>query len=229
MTIALHIQEYQRLVKIVFLVLSTIFILRIMLDFESSLNKDNVSIQIFEQNSSLKPMLIAYPIVAHGSDYVLPFSVFLQDSVKSNVVTQGEKIKGGLPYPKFDLNCNLHRKNKTTGDISFDAKMLHQFYTGSSMLALFEGHKIFSAVLLPGLERKHFVLQIVSCATYNIAREKYCQLHRMGIDNVFIDSAHNGNQKYRVRVGPFSSRQAVSEIQISLETLGYRSGYIISQ
>ena len=57
------------------------------------------------------------------------------------------------------------------------------------------------------------------------------KLTAAGLSNAFVDGpvAVNGKQKYRVRVGPFPSREAAQAAQTRLRTLGFGGAFIASQ
>jgi DedD protein len=55
-------------------------------------------------------------------------------------------------------------------------------------------------------------------------------LKSQGITNAFVEAVTvNGKQMFRLRVGPFTSRDAAQAAQTRLRTLGYSSGFIASQ
>ena len=48
--------------------------------------------------------------------------------------------------------------------------------------------------------------------------------------NAFVEQANiGGKQQYRLRVGPFPSREAAQAAQARLRTLGYDNGFIAAQ
>jgi DedD protein len=52
-----------------------------------------------------------------------------------------------------------------------------------------------------------------------------------GLNNAFVDGPVdvNGRAKYRVRVGPFQSREAAQAAQTRLRTQGYGGAFITTQ
>ena len=51
-----------------------------------------------------------------------------------------------------------------------------------------------------------------------------------GVSNAFVETAMvSGKPAYRLRVGPFPSRQAAQAAQARLRSLGYESSFISSQ
>jgi DedD protein len=53
----------------------------------------------------------------------------------------------------------------------------------------------------------------------------------VGLNNTFVDGPVNvnGRPKYRVRVGPFQSREAAQAAQTRLRTQGYGGAFITTQ
>ncbi|WP_415809003.1 SPOR domain-containing protein, partial [Bordetella muralis] len=76
----------------------------------------------------------------------------------------------------------------------------------------------------------NFVLQIASYGAQADAQSRRTKLHQAGVTNAFVEQASvGGKQSYRLRVGPFPSREAAQAAQARLRTLGYDNGFIASQ
>lgn len=76
----------------------------------------------------------------------------------------------------------------------------------------------------------NFVLQVASYTTQADAQARRGKLHQAGVTNAFVEQASiNGKQQYRLRVGPFPSREAAQAAQARLRTLGYDNGFIAAQ
>ncbi|MCD0502922.1 SPOR domain-containing protein, partial [Bordetella petrii] len=76
----------------------------------------------------------------------------------------------------------------------------------------------------------NFVLQIASYSSQADAQSRRTKLHQAGVTNAFVEQASvSGKQQYRLRVGPFPSRDAAQAAQARLRTLGYDNGFIASQ
>ena len=80
-------------------------------------------------------------------------------------------------------------------------------------------------------EKGNFVVQAASLDTAADAQGQREKLTAAGLSNAFVDGpvAVNGKQKYRVRVGPFPSREAAQAAQTRLRTLGFGGAFIASQ
>lgn len=74
------------------------------------------------------------------------------------------------------------------------------------------------------------MLQVASYTTQADAQARRGKLHQAGVTNAFVEQASiNGKQQYRLRVGPFPSREAAQAAQARLRTLGYDNGFIAAQ
>lgn len=110
---------------------------------------------------------------------------------------------------------------------------------GARALALLEGRPTASATPPAGSarpavkppEKGNFVVQAASLDTATDAQNQREKLTAAGLSNAFVDGpvAVNGKQKYRVRVGPFPSREAAQAAQTRLRTLGFGGAFIASQ
>lgn len=105
---------------------------------------------------------------------------------------------------------------------------------GARALALLEGRSAPAASqqtpAAKPAQAGNFVLQIASYGAQADAQSRRTQLHQAGITNAFVEQASiNGKQQYRLRVGPFPSREAAQAAQARLRTLGYDNGFIAAQ
>lgn len=100
---------------------------------------------------------------------------------------------------------------------------------GSRALALLEGRAPSSSPT-PAASPGKFVVQLASYGVEGDANERRDKLKTQGITNAYIEPVTvNGKPMYRLRVGPFTSRDAAQAAQTRLRTLGYSSGFIASQ
>jgi DedD protein len=104
---------------------------------------------------------------------------------------------------------------------------------GARALALLEGRSPSDAPAKPApkpVTKGNFVLQIASYGAQADAQSRRSTLHQAGVTNAFVEPVTiNGKQQYRLRVGPFPSREAAQAAQARLRTLGYDNGFIASQ
>ena len=74
------------------------------------------------------------------------------------------------------------------------------------------------------------LVQIASYSTQADADARRDKLASQGITNAFVEAASvNGKSTFRLRVGPFESRDAAQAAQTRLRTLGYGDGMILSK
>lgn len=74
------------------------------------------------------------------------------------------------------------------------------------------------------------VVQIGAYSSQNDAEARRAKLVNAGVTNAFVETATvSGKPAYRLRVGPFPSRQAAQAAQARLRSLGYESSFISSQ
>jgi TonB family protein len=74
---------------------------------------------------------------------------------------------------------------------------------------------------------------VVQAKSFDLAAEAQAHTSKLvaaGLGNAFVDGPvdADGRAKYRVRVGPFSTREAAQAVQIRLRTLGYEGAFINS-
>ena len=106
---------------------------------------------------------------------------------------------------------------------------------GARALALLEGRNAPASAPKPdtpkpAASKGNFVLQIAAYTTSEDAQSRRGKLHQAGVTNAFVEQATiNGKQQYRLRVGPFPSREAAQAAQARLRTLGYDNGFIAAQ
>lgn len=98
---------------------------------------------------------------------------------------------------------------------------------GSVALALLEGR---SPASVAPPERGNFILQIAAYTTEGDARSRRDKLVASGVTNAYVEQANvDGKPTYRLRVGPFPTRDAAGAAQARLRALGYDNGFISSK
>lgn len=103
---------------------------------------------------------------------------------------------------------------------------------GARALALLEGRAGAAPASRPQAQpvKGNFVLQIAAYTTQADAQARSDKLHQAGVTNAFVEQTTvSGKQQYRLRVGPFPSRDAAQAAQARLRTLGYDNGFIAAQ
>lgn len=95
---------------------------------------------------------------------------------------------------------------------------------GSVALALLEGRQ--PAAPSSG----NFVLQVAAYTTESDAQVRRDKLAAAGVTNAYVENAvANGKTAYRLRVGPFPTREAAEAAQARLRQLGYNNGLIFTK
>lgn len=99
---------------------------------------------------------------------------------------------------------------------------------GSRALALLEGRSpSVKPKSSPKVTSGNYSLQVASYSSSKDAQDRREKLIASGVSNAYVQSAMvNGKQQYRLRVGPFNSREAAQAAQTRLRTLGYDNGFI---
>jgi len=104
---------------------------------------------------------------------------------------------------------------------------------GSVALALLEGRTPPAAGSASGraTAASNFVVQLGSYNTQRDATVQRDQLVQAGVTNAYVETAQiNGQNAYRVRVGPFSTRDAAQAAQARVRALGdYKDAFITGQ
>ncbi|AHG64004.1 SPOR domain-containing protein [Advenella mimigardefordensis] len=101
---------------------------------------------------------------------------------------------------------------------------------GSRALAILEGREPAPAEKSkPKVTSGDYSLQIASYGSSDDAQSRRSKLAADGVSNAYVqNSVVNGKQIYRLRVGPFKSREAAQAAQTRLRSLGYDNGFISS-
>jgi DedD protein len=98
---------------------------------------------------------------------------------------------------------------------------------GSVAIALLQG-KLPARVAAP--EKGNFILQIAAYGTEKDAQMRREKLVAAGVTNAYVEQASSGGKStYRLRVGPFPTRDAAQAAQARLRALGYDNGFISTQ
>ena len=103
---------------------------------------------------------------------------------------------------------------------------------GSVALALMEGRTPPSSNSASSSGRNNaqqgnFILQIAAYSSENDAQTRRRQLVNSGVTNAYVESTtSSGKTAYRLRVGPFPTREAAQAAQTRLRSLGYANSFI---
>ncbi|PLC54157.1 SPOR domain-containing protein [Pollutimonas nitritireducens] len=97
---------------------------------------------------------------------------------------------------------------------------------GSVAIALLEGRTPAKKAPAPAA-KGNFTLQIAAYGNDQDAQTRRERLIASGVTNAYVESAVSGGKStYRLRVGPFPTRDAAQAAQARLRALGYDNGFI---
>ncbi len=100
---------------------------------------------------------------------------------------------------------------------------------GSQALAILEGRKAKPTASVPAIaaSSSEFSLQVASYSSSGDARTQRDRLRNSGVSNAYIQSATvNDKQVFRLRVGPFSSKEAAQAAQTRLRALNFSDSFV---
>lgn len=99
---------------------------------------------------------------------------------------------------------------------------------GSVAIALLEGRQPSSPP--PAAARGNFVVQIAAYTSQQDAQARRDSLVSSGVTNAYVETANpDGKTTYRLRVGPFQTREAAQAAQTRLRSLDYVNSFIATQ
>lgn len=141
------------------------------------------------------------------------------------------------PEPKPEAKPKQEPKSESKVETSKSAQSnANRSDDGARALALLEGRPTESNTANNAGANKqptkgNFVVQALSLDAAADAQTQRDKLSASGISNAFVDGpvVVNGMKKYRVRVGPFPSREAAQAAQTRLRTLGFGGAFITAQ
>lgn len=236
----------RRLAGAVALVLAAVIILPMVLDSQPAPVDDNIPIKVPERNTPFQPQ-VSEPQAAAPTESPAPATdpsaVPTPPAVTSvppvAAATATPHTAAPPPAtpavppvtpPKPETKPKPEPAKPTT-----PAKPEARSDDGARALALLEGRNAPASTPKaetpkPAASKGNFVLQIAAYTTSEDAQSRRGKLHQAGVTNAFVEQATiNGKQQYRLRVGPFPSREAAQAAQARLRTLGYDNGFIAAQ
>jgi DedD protein len=156
------------------------------------------------------------------------------ETVVNKTSTQTGKVES-----KTDPKLDSKTEAKSTSPSDSKSAIKTRSDDGAVALALLEGRNSPTSLPGPGATnapvkaptKGNFVVQAASLDTQADAQGQRDKLIASGVSNAFVDGPVDvaGRQKFRVKVGPFSSREAAQAAQTRLRTLGFGGAFIASQ
>lgn len=232
----MRVRARRRLAGAVALVLAAVIVLPMLLDSEPKPIPASVQITVPGRDTPFKPNLTTPPAVASSdaSGVLVPLAQDAQGAVAPS--GQGTTQATPAEVPKSAENTGTNQAHTTT-DPKPEPKPQPNTATqtkprtddGSRALALLEGRAPTSGAAAPS-GGSGFVVQVASYSTQADANGRRDKLRSEGVTNAFVESTSvNGKPTFRLRVGPFGSRDAAQAAQTRLRALGYPNGFIATQ
>jgi DedD protein len=233
----LRVRARRRLAGAVALVLAAVVILPMLLDSEPAPVSSKIPIKIPDRNAPFQPNL---------SDPVSNGTPAPASSGASATATTTTPPGAGAPAkPEGTSRVDpAAAPTKTdppkveTAKPTPNSAPTNRSDDGARALALLEGRPTAESSSPPGSvttpkapTRGNFVVQAVSLDASADAQAQKNKLLAAGVGNAFVDGPVDvgGKARYRVRVGPFPSREAAQAAQTRLRTLGYDGAFIATQ
>ncbi|MDP4836237.1 MAG: SPOR domain-containing protein [Burkholderiales bacterium] len=233
----LRIKARRRLAGAVALILAAVVVLPMLLDSEPTPVASNIPIRIPDRQTPFQPQL-SEPDSSSGSSANAgstgqvsgtsdPNSVSSPNTAQTTSASATPSQSKADITPKQDSASNAATKPATP-----PASAQPRRDEAARALALLEGRNpVVSAPSPKPPVRGNFVVQAMSLDSSADAQKQRNILISAGLNNAFVDGPVdvNGRPKYRVRVGPFQSREAAQAAQTRLRTQGYGGAFITAQ
>ena len=228
----LRIKARRRLAGAVALILAAVVVLPMLLDSEPAPVASNIPIRIPDRQSPFQPNLsepstsAAPTATASTSGQVTASSEATPASANTTPQTKPDAASKPALTPSQDSS----RPATISPPAAPSAQQRRD--DAARALALLEGRSpVASAPSANPPVRGNFVVQAMSLDSSAEAQKQRNVLISAGLNNAFVDGPVdvNGRPKYRVRVGPFQSREAAQAAQTRLRTQGYGGAFIATQ
>ena len=227
----MRVRARRRLAGAVVLVLTAVIVLPMLLDSEPAPVATNVPIRIPDRQA---------PFGANAPETPAPVQPATVAEVAPSAQASAATVSEPKPDPKVDPKRNEPPARVEPPKAASPA-LSARSPDGERALALLEGRPARppgtgtappeATTPRPPPAAGNFVVQAMSLDSSDDAQRQRGKLLASGVSNAFVDGPVNvnGNPKYRVRVGPFPSRDAAQAAQTRLRTLGYNGAFIASQ
>jgi DedD protein len=228
----LRIRARRRLAGAVALILAAVVVLPMLLDSEPVPVASNIPIRIPDRQTPFQPNLsepntpAASAATPSTSGQVTASSGATPAPANASPPTKPDAVSKPPLTPSQDAS----RPAATSPPAAPTAQQRRD--DASRALALLEGRSPVASEPSPKPPvRGNFVVQAMSLDSSAEAQKQRNVLISAGLNNAFVDGPVdvNGRPKYRVRVGPFQSREAAQAAQTRLRTQGYGGAFITTQ
>lgn len=233
----LRIKARRRLAGAVALILAAVVVLPMLLDSEPVPVADNIPIRIPDRQAPFQPKLSEPESALSGSTQSgSTAQVAPSTNTNSNVspsIAEAASAATSTSQSKSDIAPKLNSEASTTTKPATPPPSAQpRRDEAARALALLEGRNPEMSAPSPKPPvRGNFVVQAMSLDSSADAQKQRNILVSAGLNNAFVDGPVNvnGRPKFRVRVGPFQSREAAQAAQTRLRTQGYGGAFITTQ
>jgi DedD protein len=236
----LRVRARRRLAGAVALILAAVVILPMLLDSEPAPVQNKIPIKIPDRNAPFQPNLsdpsalnnVVTPATP-GTSATVATATPAQavEPVPSVATPVKPEAKPKVDPPSTSSKAEPPKSVPNTASVN-------RSDDGARAVALLEGRPTVESSSPPGSvttpkapTRGNFVVQAISLDVPADAQTQKSKLLAAGVGNAFVDGPVDvgGKARYRVRVGPFPSREAAQAAQTRLRTLGYDGAFIATQ
>ncbi|MCF8172415.1 MAG: SPOR domain-containing protein [Candidatus Methylopumilus sp.] len=231
----LRVRARRRLAGAVALVLAAVVVLPMLLDSEPAPVSNKIPIKIPDRNAPFQPNL-SDPVAANSSS--TPAAPETSSTVAPPAASAPTTTTPPKPEAKPRVDPNAAATKVEASKPPPNPPAAVRTDDGARAVALLEGRPTSESAGPPGAAttpkaptRGNFVVQAMSLDIAADAQTQKNKLLAAGVGNAFVDGPIdvNGKARYRVRVGPFPSREAAQAAQTRLRTLGYDGAFIATQ
>ena len=238
----LRVRARRRLAGAVALVLAAVVILPMLLDSEPAPVSSKIPIKIPDRNAPFQPNL-SDPVASNSASEPAPGASAAAPASTPPVTSAPVSTAPAKPEgkPRVDPVATPTKTDPPKVEAAKptpNSAPTNRSDDGARAVALLEGRPTAESSSPPGAvttpkapTRGNFVVQAVSLDASADAQAQKNKLLAAGVGNAFVDGPVDvgGKARYRVRVGPFPSREAAQAAQTRLRTLGYDGAFIATQ
>jgi len=239
----LRIKARRRLAGAVVLILAAVVVLPMLLDSEPAPVASNIPIRIPDRQTPFQPNLSGPEATSTGPTGSGPAAASSAtiNSAQTNALATGQVKPEATEKPPQANTADTAKATPVAKPTTPPASTSQPAATPNAQqrrddsaraLALLEGRSPVASAPTPNAPvRGNFVVQAMSLDSSADAQKQRNVLISAGLNNAFVDGPVdvNGRPKYRVRVGPFQSREAAQAAQTRLRTQGYGGAFITTQ
>ena len=242
----LRVKARRRLAGAVALVLAAVVVLPMLLDSEPASVSNKIQIKIPDRNSPFQPNLTdptpgagtATTPSASAEANPKPESASATASAQTPVVPPSGVKPDPKASPEVPAKANVNITPPKVPATPVAPTPPTRPDDAARATALLEGRPTVESASPSGASvapkpptRGNFVVQAMSLDVSSEAQTQKAKLLAAGVGNAFVDGPVDvgGKSRYRVRVGPFPSREAAQAAQTRLRTLGFDGAFIATQ